>query len=186
MKETGRFSIVPRMRKFLTLAFTAALFMSAPLAAQTMSAGIALGGANQVNDGLNLHLNNSVRELWFGTQLEDTTYFGFKAGQIDSDDGPRVGAPGVDQNGKIEYLDALVEYRFSEVFGSTGLFAGPGYYRQRFGVLEENNYGLAGGVNGMFPITRRVALTAEVAYHWVNFDQPSRFITATGGVRVGF
>ena len=51
-------------------------------------------------------------------------------------------------NGKIEYLDALVEYRFDEVFGSTSIFAGPGYYRQKFGSFGETDFGLSAGVSG--------------------------------------
>jgi hypothetical protein len=185
LNQTNRFSIVPRMKNVLAFLFSVAV-CSAPLAAQTMSAGVMLGRSNEVNDGLNLHLDDSAREIWLGLELEPSTNFGLKIGQIDSDDGPRVGAPGISQNGKIEYINALVEYRFSEVFGSTGLFAGPGYYRQRFGVLEETNYGLSGGVNAIFPVTRKIGLTAEVAYHWVNFDEASRFLTASGGVRLGF
>ena len=173
------------MNKFLIAALLFATTATVA-SAQTVIAGAMLGGSEKHDSGLNLHLHNTTKEIFIGTEMEPTTIFGLKAGQIDSDDGPRVGAPGVTDHGKIEYIDAIVEYRFSEVFGSTGLFGGPGFYRQRFGSLEENSYGFTAGVNGLFPVTRHFGLTAEIAYHWTNFSTPYRFIAATGGVRVGF
>jgi len=89
-------------------------------------------------------------------------------------------------NGKIDHADILVHYRFSEVFGSTGLFAGPGYYRQRLNGQEESNYGLCAGVNGSFPMNRRYALVLEATYHWINFHDRARYLTATGGVKISF
>lgn len=162
------------------------LLLAIPAGAQTFTAGVNFGGSRSTEDGLTLNLSNPTKEVFVGASLEPSTMFGIKLGQVDSDEGPRVGAPGVEREGKIEYLSALVEYRFSEVYGSTGLFAGPGYYRQRFGTLEENDFGATIGVNGQFPVSRRLAFTAEVAYHWTNFEQSYTFITATGGVRVGF
>lgn len=172
-----------KLRAFVPALF---LFLALPAAAQTFSLGANFGGSRSTEDGLTLDLSNPVKEVYFSTSLEPTTLFIVKAGQVDSDEGPRVGAPGVEREGKVEYLSALVEYRFSEVFGSTGIFAGPGYYRQRFGALEENDFGAAIGVNGLFPVSRRIGLTAEVAYHWTNFEQSYSFVTATGGVRIGF
>ena len=35
---------------------------------------------------------------------------------------------------------------------------------------SETNYGLSAGVNGDFPITRRVGFIAEATYHWVKME----------------
>ena len=37
---------------------------------------------------------------------------------------------------QVEHVDALIDYRFSEAFGSTGLFAGVGLYRQRASLSD--------------------------------------------------
>jgi hypothetical protein len=75
--------------------------------------------------------------------------------------------------GSMEHIDALIDYRFSEPFGSTALFAGLGLYRQhgsltadavpeaQRGNTSEMNYGFSGGVNGDFPITRRTGSSSS-------------------------
>ena len=100
--------------------------------------------------------------------------------------------------GKVEHIDAIIDYRFSEPFGSTGLFAGAGLYRQRAtlsdvaipelqrGNQTETNYGLQGGVNGDFPITRRSGFIAELVYHWINYNYKVRYLTLSGGLRFSF
>jgi hypothetical protein len=158
----------------VTLMFASAAF------AQSSSFGFLLGGSETLEDGLDLNLGNSVREVFFSTDLELGTAFRIKAGQTDADD--------VDRSGKIEYIQALIDYRFHEIFGSTSLFLGPALYRHTpTGELDdETEYGLSGGVNGEFPFTRRIAFLAELSYHWVNFEEPYRFLTATGGVKLSF
>lgn len=153
---------------------------AASLAAQSFSAGFSVGGAESLEDGLDLNLGNFVREIYFGTDLEMGTTFRIKAGQAEFDEEPRAG--------KIEYVQALVDYEFHEVFGSTTLSFGPAFYRHRPGgeAGDESEFGLSGGVSGEFPFTRTLAFTAELTYHWINFDDPYRFLTATGGLKVNF
>lgn len=153
---------------------------AASLPAQSTSFGFNVGGAESLEDGLDLNLGNTVREVFFGTDLEMGTTFRIKAGQVEFDEEPRAG--------KIEYVQALIDYEFHEVFGSTTLFVGPALYRHRPGgdLDDESEFGLSGGVSGEFPFTRTVAFTAELTYHWVNFDDPYRFLTATGGLKVNF
>jgi hypothetical protein len=82
---------------------------------------------------------------------------------------------------------ATVEYRFAEPFGYTGLFAGTGIYRQSSGTRQDTDYGFVGGVNGIFPISRSVGITAEAAYHWANFYNPKpRFGSVGVGLRFAF
>ena len=53
-------------------------------------------------------------------------------------------------------------------------------------VPSETNYGYVFGVNGEFPITKRYAFMVEGAYHWINMSSPVRYVTVTGGMRIGF
>ena len=155
------------------------LLLAVPAAAQTMSLGLQIGAAESLEDGFDLDLSSPVRELYFGTELEPDTIFKVRAGQIEPDDF-------VDDDATIDYVDALVEYRFSEVFGSSGLYFGPGFYRARADEAEETDYGVAAGVNAMFPVSRRFALTGDIGYHWVHFEEEYTFYTLTGGVRFNF
>jgi Outer membrane protein beta-barrel domain len=181
--------------------------------AQTSEFGILLGGSKRLIShsdqaaGLgisdNFRFSNSVREIYYAVQLDPGTNFKIKAGQIE---GPAAfqyttdtGTARTDiKKGTVEHVDGLIDYRFSEAFGSTGLFAGVGLYRQRGtitdqavpveqrGTQTETNYGFQGGVNGDFPLTRRVGFIAEVAYHWINYHYKPRYVTLTGGLRLSF
>ena len=205
--------IVTGMRKnTLVLAI---LFASAmPALAQTSQFGLTIGGSKRLIShtdqargiGVSDHFkfSNSNREVYYAIQLDPGTFFRIKGGQIE---GPvafqftnaagsraRTDVP----KGKVEHVDALIDYRFSEAFGSTGLFAGVGLYRQRAtlsdlsipavqrGDQTETNYGFSGGVNGDFPITRRTGFIAELAYHWINYNYKVRYLTLSGGLRFQF
>jgi len=189
------------------------LLLATPALAQTSQFGILIGGSKRLIShsdqaaGLgisdNFRFSNSVREIYYAVQLDPGTNFKIKAGQIE---GPvafqyatTTGTARTDAaKGTIEHVDGLIDYRFSEVFGSTGLFAGVGLYRQRGtitdqavplvqrGTQTETNYGFQGGVNGDFPLTRRVGFIAEVAYHWINYHYKPRYVTLTGGLRLSF
>lgn len=172
------------MKRLLTaLAF---VLFAAPLFSQSSAVGISAGAAMNAEDDFDFDLDDSVLEVFYSTDLDLDTTLKVKLGRVENEDGPQVGFPGSSRSGEVEYAQALIEYRFYEVFGSTSLFAGPGAYRASYGAFSETDFGFAAGVNGMFPVTRRVALTAEAAYHWVNFEDDYRFVTATGGVRFAF
>jgi hypothetical protein len=137
---------------------------------------------------------NSVKEMYYSVAIEPDMRFKLKAGEIDtpiSFQAHPVGAPVNERHnysdGTIQHFDAIVDYRFSELYGSTGLFAGVGLYRQTHeGESDESSYGFSGGVNGDFPITRRVGFVAEATYHRVFFDFKTAIITVSGGFRFSF
>src|SRR5437879_5908531 len=197
------------MKKLLLLI----LFAATPALAQTSEFGILVGGSKRLIShsdqaaGIGVSdkfkFGNSVREIYYAVQLDPGTNFKIKAGQIE---GP-VAFQYLNGNtkartdiakGKVEHVDGIVDYRFSEAFGSTGLFGGVGLYRQRGSITDqavplvqrgtqtETNYGFQGGVNGDFPLTRRVGFIAEVAYHWINYHYKPRYVTLTGGLRLSF
>lgn len=167
---------------FVMLFLVAAL----PAAAQTFDFGLLLGRAQNTDDGLSANFDDSVREIAFATALDADTHFRIKAGSLDTVNFQELGGQPVDADGKIEYVDALVGYDYPEVFGTTMLFAGPGFYRQSFGPFEETNWGLSAGINGKFPVTRKFAFLAEAGYHYAHFDQHRSFITISGGIQIGF
>ena len=205
--------IVKPMRK---TAFALALlaFSAMPAAAQTSEIGFLLGGTKRLIShsdqakGLGISdsfkFSNSDREIYYGIQLDPGTWFKVKAAQIE---GPLAfqystasgGKARTDiKKGKIEHVDAVIDYRFSEPFGATGLFAGVGLYRQRGsltdaaipsdqrGTQTETNYGFLGGVNGDFPITRRTGFIVEATYHWIAYNYKVRYVTLGGGLRFSF
>ncbi len=186
---------------------------AAPAVAQTSQVGLLIGGTKRLIShtdqarGLgisdNFKFSNSDREIFYGVQLDPGTWFKIRGGQIE---GPVAfqyttggGTARTDiPKGKVEHIDAVIDYRFSEPFGTTGLFAGAGLYRQRAtladaaipveqrGVQTETNYGFLGGVNGDFPITRRTGFIVEATYHWINYNYKVRYVTLGGGLRFTF
>ena len=176
-----------------------------PLLAQHNEIDVLAGGAKAMKTlaGGKSDFQHGFEEISYGVSMEPDTIFKIKLGRMNAktafassakdDKGNNIVAPGdVDPKGQIEYADAVIEYRFSEPFGSTGLFAGAGLYRQSGTTtsgnhLQESDYGLVGGVNGLFPITRNVGISAEAAYHWVHFYNPKpRYASIGVGLRFAF
>lgn len=173
--------------KRLALMFFAALLFSATVEAQRSSFGVQLGIVQSIDDDeLDVEFDDTIVEAYIATELDSGTILKLKGGRFDTGEGLGFGAPGLEDDGTIEYAAAVIEYRFYEVFGSTSLYAGPGVYRQEFGTFSETDWGGTVGVNGLFPISRRFGFTAEVGYHWANFESSRTFLTATGGLRVAF
>jgi hypothetical protein len=146
--------------------------------AQGMTFGFNIGGSESLEDGIDLNLGDSVREVFVGTELESGTVFRIKLGQAD-----------VDETGRVEYIQALVDYEVDQVFGSTALFAGPALFRRNPEdplLDQETEFGFAAGVSGTFPINRRLAFLAELSYNWANFEEPQRLLMATGGLKIRF
>ncbi len=155
-------------------------------------------------------LTSGVREVFYAVQIEPATWFKIQAGQWTTDvgivqsglelskpDHPPTGDPArFPTRGTIQHADGIIDYRFSEPYGTSGLFAGIGLYRwsaptpaagdEIHSVPTETNYGYTFGVNSEFPMTKRYAFMVEGAYHWINMSSPVRYVTLTGGVRIGF
>ena len=92
-----------------------------------------------------------------------------------------------DVEGEVQHAEGIVEYRFSEAFGSTGLFAGVGMYRHTSsGHNSTTDYGFSIGVTADFPLTRNYSFIAAATYHFTNADFRPRYLTVSGGFRLGF
>lgn len=180
LKGWIRFHIVNRMK---TSSVFALVFLAAvPVFAQSSAVGIQVGFATPANDSWT-DFDGDVREVFFSTELEPGTTFKIKLGDtetgFEADDGTSL-------DSSVEYVQGLIEYRFGETFGSTSLFAGPALYRGQDAPFDETELGISAGVNGHFPITRRLGIIAEGTYHWVHFEPRQRFVTVTGGLRLAF
>ncbi|MGA7614032.1 MAG: hypothetical protein WBX15_02520 [Thermoanaerobaculia bacterium] len=171
------------MKKYVIL--SALLILSGiPAFAQQNALGFSAGSGESMKNGFDLKLDNPVKEIFFETEMEPGTTFTIKLGRVNSDKIVEVG--NATPSGDLDFVDALVEYRFDEIYGRTSFFAGPGFYRFKGNGNDFSDWGLSGGVNAIFPLTRRLGIKAELAYHWVNFDQKAKFLTATGGIRMAF
>ncbi|HEY2322293.1 MAG TPA: hypothetical protein VGJ82_05445 [Thermoanaerobaculia bacterium] len=172
---------------------------TSPLANQMSQFGILFGGSKRMNDlpgtqgrsdVKDFSFGNSVKEIYVGTRLEPDTMFKIKVGEINvpvlvSDGTPTGGFNKV--KGKIDHIDAIVDYRFSESFGTTGIFGGLGMYRATApGIADDTNAGLSFGVNADLPLSNRYGIVVEGTYHYLHLDPRQRFITATGGLRISF
>jgi hypothetical protein len=171
-------------------------FTSLPLFAQNNEVGLLVGGAKAMKTaaGGKSDFQHGFEEISYGIDIDHDTIFKIKVGRMDAktvflskDATGKNVVDLVDQKGQVEYADAVVEYRFSEPFGYTGLFAGTGLYRQSSGSRQESDYGFVAGVNGLFPINRSFGVTAEGAYHWAHFYSPKpRYASVGVGLRFGF
>jgi hypothetical protein len=197
--------IVAAMKK--PACFLLFLLLAAPAFAQTgQQFGILFGGAKRLYSGRDkdkfpdlpndrFRLAHGVREIFYAVQIEPATMFKIQAGQWNSDVGVvQADPPLKPRSGHVEHVDGVVDYRFTEPFGTTGLFGGVGLYRWSAPTAQAGesdipaatNYGYVVGVNGEFPMTKRYAFMVEGAYHWVNMSSPVRYVTLTGGLRLGF
>lgn len=142
--------------------------------------------------------NNSI-ELYWSMPIEPELNLKFKGGRIETQiavpyfaDDPATEAVDSaefrrDAEGEVHHLEALIEYEFDEPFGSSGLFAGLGYYRLAAdGEDSRTTWGITAGVNSDFPITRRYGVVLEAAYHWTRTEFHPRYLTVGGGLRVSF
>jgi hypothetical protein len=185
------------------LAFS--LLVTGSLAAQTTEFGVLFGGSKRVVKhgaaGLGTETNpgfkfsNSSFDLYYAVEVDPATLFKVQVGRID---GPvafksrqQSGANTVDvrsdANGQVQHAEGTIEYRFSEPFGSTGLFAGVGIYRTTAtGFTTSTTYGFPIGVTADFPLSRRYGVIAAATYHIVNSDFRPRYLTASAGLRIGF
>lgn len=150
-------------------------------------------GTELISEGFSL--SNSSVDLYYAFELDPNTYFKVRVGRIESAIGFReVERRGVqevtvrrDVEGEVQHAAGLVEYRFDEAFGSTGLYAGIGVYRHEAdGFASSTDYGFAVGVNGDFPLSRRYGVIVDASYHYTKHDFSPRYLTIGAGLRIGF
>ena len=195
------FHILPAMKRAALAA--AVVLIALPLAAQTAPLsgrrpqfGILFGGSKRMNDipgsqgrsdVKDFSFGNSVKEIYFGTRLEPDTMFKIKAGEINVPVLVDNGSGGFNKvSGKIDHVDALVDYRFSESFGSSGIFAGVGMYRATApGVADDTNAGLSVGANADFR-SPAASVSSSRAPTTSSHRRAPALHHRTGGLRISF
>lgn len=180
------------------------LFSALPAFSQSGEFGIVVGGSRRFVENApreddsflldsNFSFSNSAVDLYWAIPMSDDTQFKIKAGRIESEIADAYTIEGDDTvfrrdvEGEVQYLNAVVDYRFTEAYGATGLFAGIGLYRQSGdGIDSKQNFGWTAGVNADFPLSRRYGIVLESAYHWTRGDFRPRYLTLGGGLRISF
>lgn len=198
--------IVPPMRRTL---FALALLLAGAVPAsaqfsQTGEIGFLVGGSRRFVDGAakepgvefiesNFSFSQSTFELYWKSPLDENTAVKVKTGRIETpvsfayqlEGNPNTFRADVD--GEVQHVEAGIEYRFSEIFGSSALFAGLGMYRQSGPDFDSTtDFGASFGVTADFPMTRRYGIVVDGTYHWVRADFQPRFLTVGAGIRVSF
>jgi hypothetical protein len=175
------------------------------MAAQTTEFGVLFGGSKRVvkaprdldislqNPGFKL--SNSSVDLYYAVQLDPGSYFKVQVGRIEGpvvfrdrvQDGGATVTHTTELEGQVQHVEGVVEYRFSEAFGSTGLFAGVGMYRTTAsGHSSTADYGFPLGVTTGFPLSSRYGVIVAATYHITNADLRPKYLTISGGLRIGF
>lgn len=210
MNNQNSSRIVPAMKRTSLLAAVIVLLGALPALAQPNEVGIIVGGSRMFVDGApreagvefsdaTFSFANNSFELFWARQMDEATWLRFKIGRIqtpvpiayEGPDGPDAdNDPDLfrrDEDGEVQHAEVNVEYRFSEPYGSTGIFAGVGMYNQGAeGFDSTTNVGFNVGLNADFPITRRYGFVLETAYHWNRTEFQPRYLTLGGGFRVSF
>jgi hypothetical protein len=149
------------------------------------------GDAPLLDEGLSL--SNGFFDLYWAMKLDDATRLKFKVGRIESPVAFAIRNEGDatqfrrDAEGEVQHASIIVDYRFDEIYGSTGLFGGLGVYRHsapQFG--SSTDFGFQLGVNADFPVSRRYGLVLEAAYHWTQADFSPRYLTVGAGLRIAY
>jgi hypothetical protein len=191
--------------KKATFVIAVLLVSALPAVAQSTSSefGILFGGTHRIASRTDLpedapaidedfSLSKSSLDIYYGVEIEPGSMFKVKLGRIEAPVSFKEGTDAdpvqvVYTDGKVEHVEGVVEYRFSEAFGSTALFGGAGLYRHSAeGAQSETGYGFNVGVNADFPLSSRYGIKVEGTYHWVSHDYRPRYITLSGGLRIAF
>lgn len=204
LNAPGPSHIVPAMSR-ATLILLLILAIAAPAFAQSSEVGMILGGTRRSATSVwndsgpmgddSFTFSNSSFEMFYGVELEPSTYLKFKLGRIETPVRVQTGGDpetgtrfGHDEDGEVQHLSTVVEYRFSEAFGRTALFGGLGMYRHvpGGGFEDEVDWGWQVGVNADFPLSRRYGVMLEAAHHWARGEFQPKYLTVGGGLRISF
>ena len=185
----------PISRSALSLLAAIAVFSlaAAPVSAQepyryTVSI---LGGIGGSIDESDAGLDNTGFQLGLGLLTESRTHLVLRVGSISFDETDSLSGL-VDPS--WSYITVAGEYRYSESYYESGMFAGLGAYRvegTRFSTVDEvttavndedTAIGLHLGVTGEFDIIKSTSILAELSVHYVFSDVAEIFATAHVGV----
>ena len=141
-----------------------------------------IGGSFDADPGDSL--TNTGLQLNLGLVTEARTHLVLRLGQLALDEDELFGSL---QDADLTYATIGGEYRISETFYDSGVYVGLGGYRlegtSRSGDDEsDTSVGISIGFTGELPITRWLGFQAEIAGHYVDFDEAQVFGMAHAGL----
>ncbi len=153
----------------------------------TYSVGLlgGIGGSFDANPGGSL--TNQSFQLNLGMVTEPHTHLILRVGKLALDKDSLFGSL---SNAKLDYLTIGGEYRARQAFWDSGLYLALGGYRlygdQSGRDRQETSVGLAVGATGELPITRHLAVLAEISGHYIHFRDAQFFAMGHAGFTVHF
>lgn len=191
--------VVPRVASHRPLraavlgAAAVAALLAAPGAASaqqlysfTLSGMAGFGGSLDADPGDEITLGSY--QLGAALVTEPRTLVGVRYGRIAFDDDEPLESL---FDADLTYLTLAGEYKFDQTFYEGGMYVGVGGYRLE-GVdaagagQDDTSFGLAVGVTGEFPLTRRFGIVVEFAGHYTDLDEAQLFATGQAGLAVHF
>jgi hypothetical protein len=152
----------------------------------TVSASAGFGGSLDANPGDEITLGSY--QFAAAIVTEPRTLVGVRVGRIGFDDDEPLESL---FDADLTYLTLAGEYKFDQTFYEGGMYVGVGGYRLE-GVdaagaaQDDTSFGLAIGVTGEFPITRRLGVVVEFAGHYTDLDEAQLFATGLAGLALHF
>lgn len=141
-----------------------------------------IGGSFDVDPGGSF--NNKSFQVNLGLVTEPRTHVIVRAGRLGLD---QDGLFGTLSNADLKYVTIGGEYRYSEKFYESGIFAALGAYRlngtQASGRdFSDDTWGVSVGFTGELPIRPWVGIQAELSGHYVDFKEAQFFALAHAGI----
>jgi hypothetical protein len=148
----------------------------------TVSASAGFGGSLDANPGDEITLGSY--QFAAAIVTEPRTLVGVRVGRIGFDDDEPLESL---FNADLTYLTLAGEYKFDQTFYEGGMYVGFGGYRLEGtdaagSDQDDTSFGLAVGVTGEFPITRRFGVVVDIAGHLTDLDQAQIFATGQAGL----
>lgn len=145
-----------------------------------------IGGSFDADPGDSF--SNTGFQLNFSVVTEPRSHLGFRVGKLSLDGDEFFGSL---SDAEMTYVTVGGEYRGRQGFWESGMYLALGGYRlEGTGLFgdeeEETTWGLAVGVTGELPLTRRLGLQGEISGHYVDFDEAQFFAMAHAGLTLHF
>lgn len=185
--------VVPRggdLTRRLGIALTILTIAGASAAGAQDSSTFSLGLASGLGGALDEResdFDHSALQISAGMLTAPRTWTVVRLGRLGVDDDESIGGL---SGAELEYALISGEYRFRQPTYDFGFSLGLGFYRLEGDLggstVEEEALGLGLGLSGVFDLTRHLAVTAEVDFHYAFLDDANLYGVALVGLAVQF
>jgi len=144
------------------------------------------GGSLDVDRGDDL--GNTGLQLNLDMVTEPRTHVALRLGKLDLDLDEGFGSL---TDAELTYATVAGEYRWREVYYTSGVYLGLGAYDLQGtgpggGGESDTAPGAVFGLTGEFQLHRRVGLLVELSGHWVDFEEANVFAMGHAGIAIHF